>query len=98
MIWLSVFDLVRRWPAPEEQGAAIRLRWLTDLLRERLTKLAADVSRQYETLKPQKETVASRVSSFSSQKSFLTFLIGLVCGCANDESGCQSQSGAGSLA
>jgi hypothetical protein len=34
MIWLSVFDLVRRWPAPAEQGAAIRLRWLTDSLRK----------------------------------------------------------------
>jgi hypothetical protein len=34
MIWLSVFDLVRRWLAPEEQGAAIRLTWLTDSLRD----------------------------------------------------------------
>src|SRR4029077_9587941 len=34
MIWLSVFDLVRRWPAPAEQGVAIRLPWLTDSLRK----------------------------------------------------------------
>ena len=40
-------------------GRAIRLLRLTDLLRDSLTKLAADVSRQYETLKPQKETVAA---------------------------------------
>jgi hypothetical protein len=39
-------DLVRHWPAPAQQGAAIRLLWLTDSLREAFTKLAADVSRQ----------------------------------------------------
>ena len=44
-------DLVRRWPAPEEQGAAIRLPWLTDSLRDAFTKLASDLSREYATSK-----------------------------------------------
>jgi hypothetical protein len=39
-------DLVRHWPAPAEQGAAIRLPWLTDSLRDDFTKLAADLSRK----------------------------------------------------
>jgi hypothetical protein len=51
MIWLSVFDLVRRWPGPAEQGAAIRLTWLTDSLRDAFTKLASDLSREYATSK-----------------------------------------------
>jgi hypothetical protein len=55
MNWLSVFDLVRRWPAPEEQGAAIRLTWLTDSLRDAFTKLASDLSREYATSKSRAE-------------------------------------------
>jgi len=51
IIWLSVFDLRRRWPAPAEQGAAIRLPWLTDSLRDAFTKLASDLSREYATSK-----------------------------------------------
>jgi hypothetical protein len=39
-------DLVRRWSAPVEQGAALHLPWLTDSLRNAYTKLAADGSRQ----------------------------------------------------
>jgi len=38
MIWLSVFDLVRRWSAPVEQDAAIHLPWLADSLRDTLRK------------------------------------------------------------
>jgi hypothetical protein len=44
-------DLVRRWPAPAEQGATIRLPWFTDSLRNGFTKFAADVSREYATPK-----------------------------------------------
>ena len=54
MIWFAVnLILVRHWPAPAEQGAAIRLPWLTDSLHDGFTKLAADVSRQYGAPKPQ---------------------------------------------
>jgi hypothetical protein len=45
MIWLSVFDLVRRWPAPAEQGAAIRLPWLTDSLRDAYEKRGRSVKK-----------------------------------------------------
>jgi hypothetical protein len=40
-------DLVRHWPAPVEQGVALRLLWLTDSLRDAFTKLAFDLSRGY---------------------------------------------------
>ena len=44
-------NLVRHCPAPAEQGAAIRLLWLTDSLRNGFTKLAFDLSREYATPK-----------------------------------------------
>jgi hypothetical protein len=55
-----VFDLVRRWPAPAEEGAAIRLPWLTDSLRDAFTKLASDVSREYATPKLRAEIMIER--------------------------------------
>jgi hypothetical protein len=51
IIQLSVFDLVRHWPAPGEEGAAIRLPWITDSLRDAFTKFASDLSREYATAK-----------------------------------------------
>ena len=99
MIWLSVFDLVRRWPAPAEQGAAIRLPWLTDLLRDGLTKLAVTCQHRFATAEPKAEMVVlsrrlTRFTRLRSQKSFLALLICLVSAGANDECGCEGRIGA----